>query len=156
MLLVTGTTLNVQSFMGAIMAIGIAVANAILLVTFAEISRREGASVNDAAVAGGGGRLRAILMTASAMVAGMTPIAVALGEAAEQSAPLGRAVIGGLILATVATLLVLPAVYSVLQTPSAGISPSLSPYDPASRHYVATDVLTSHESQGFQDRDAQS
>jgi multidrug efflux pump subunit AcrB len=136
MLLVTGTTLNVQSFMGAIMSIGIAVANAILLVTFAELSRREGVSVRDAALSGGGGRLRAIVMTAAAMIAGMTPIALAFGEAAEQSAPLGRAVIGGLILATVATLLVLPAVYSVLQTPSAGLSPSFSPYDPSSRYYA--------------------
>jgi multidrug efflux pump subunit AcrB len=136
MLLVTGTTLNVQSFMGAIMAIGIAVANAILLVTFAEFSRHDGASIIDAAVGGGAGRLRAILMTATAMIAGMTPIAIAFGEAAEQSAPLGRAVIGGLALATVATLLVLPAVYAVLQTPAAGRSPSLNPFDPASRHYV--------------------
>src|SRR5438270_7274587 len=98
MLLVTGTTLNVQSFMGAIMAIGISVANAILLVTFAENARRDGASVRDAAVEGGHGRLRAILMTATAMIAGMIPLA--LGRA--QTAPLGRAVIGGLIMATLA------------------------------------------------------
>lgn len=136
MLLVTGTTLNVQSFMGAIMSIGIAVANAILLVTFAEISRREGASVREAALAGGRGRLRAILMTAAAMVAGMAPIALAFDEGSEQSAPLGRAVIGGLVLATLATLVVLPAVYSVLQKQSENFSPSLSPYDPASRYYV--------------------
>ena len=136
MLLLTGTTLNVQSFMGAIMSIGIAVANAILLVTFAEISRREGASVRDAALAGGRGRLRAILMTAAAMVAGMTPIALAFGEGSEQSAPLGRAVIGGLVLATFATLIVLPAFYAVLQKQMGQFSPSLSPYDPSSRYYV--------------------
>src|SRR5438093_10092791 len=109
MLLVTGTTLNVQSFMGAIMAIGISVANAILLVTFAENARRDGASVRDAAVEGGHGRLRAILMTATAMIAGMIPLAVGTGERA-QTAPLGRAVIGGLFMATLATLVVRRAV----------------------------------------------
>jgi len=109
MLLFTGTTLNVQSFMGAIMAIGISVANAILLVTFAENARREGASAREAAIEGGGGRLRAILMTATAMIAGMIPLAIGTGERA-QTAPLGRAVIGGLFLATMATLIVLPAV----------------------------------------------
>lgn len=135
MLLATGTTLNVQSFMGTIMSIGIAVANAILLVTFAEISRQQGMSVRDAALSGAGGRLRAILMTAAAMIAGMMPIALAFGEGSEQSAPLGRAVIGGLAVATAATLLVLPVVYSVLQK-SKIVSPSVSPYDPASRYYV--------------------
>src|ERR671936_2667350 len=114
MLLVTGTTLNVQSFMGAIMAVGISVANAILLVTFAENARREGASAREAAIEGGRGRLRAILMTASAMIAGMIPMALGTGERA-QAAPLGRAVIGGLFLATLATLIVLPAVYTLLQ-----------------------------------------
>src|SRR5437867_51635 len=114
MLLVTGTTLNVQSFMGAIMAIGISVATAILLVAFAENARREGASVHAAAVEGGQGRLRAILMTATAMIAGMIPMALGTGDRA-QSAPLGRAVIGGLFLATFATLIVLPAVYTLLQ-----------------------------------------
>src|SRR5438093_4420382 len=108
-LLLTGTTLNVQSFMGAIMAIGISVANAILLVTFAENARREGASVRDAAIEGGHGRLRAILMTATAMIAGMIPLAVGTGERA-QTAPLGRAVIGGLFMATLATLVVRRAV----------------------------------------------
>src|SRR5207249_11926648 len=114
MLLLTGTTLNVQSFMGAIMAIGISVANAILLVTFAETHRREGLPVMEAAVEGGRGRLRAILMTASAMIAGMVPMALATGERG-QAAPLGRAVIGGLSMATIATLTVLPAVDAVLQ-----------------------------------------
>jgi len=115
MLWVTGTTLNVQSFMGAIMAIGVAVANAILLVTFAEVSRRDGASAVEAAREGARGRLRAILMTATAMIAGMIPMAIGLGEGGESSAPLGRAVIGGLAAATFATLGVLPAVYAILQ-----------------------------------------
>ena len=113
-LLLTGTSLNVQSFMGAIMAIGISVANAILLVTFAENSRRGGAVVTEATLEGGAGRLRAVLMTAFAMIAGMIPIALGTGERA-QAAPLGRAVIGGLVLATFATLTVLPAFYAILQ-----------------------------------------
>lgn len=139
MLLATGTTLNVQSFMGAIMSVGIAVANAILLVTFAERSRREdGTNSLVAAVEGAGGRLRAILMTATAMVAGMLPIALGLGEGGAQTAPLGRAVIGGLLAATVATLLVLPAVYALLQRRSGLHSASLDPSDPASQHYVPT------------------
>ncbi len=134
MLLVTGTTLNVQSFMGAIMAIGISVANAILLVTFAEQARLEGASVHDAAVEGGRGRLRAILMTATAMIAGMIPMALGTGERA-QGAPLGRAVIGGLFLATIATLIVLPAVYTLVQARVRTLSPTLDPDDPVSTHY---------------------
>jgi multidrug efflux pump subunit AcrB len=133
-LILTRTTLNVQSFMGAIMAIGISVANAILLVTFAENARREGASVHDAAVEGGRGRLRAILMTATAMIAGMIPLAIGTGERA-QTAPLGRAVIGGLFLATIATLIVLPAVYTLVQARVRTVSPTLDPDDPASAHY---------------------
>jgi multidrug efflux pump subunit AcrB len=134
MLLLTGTTLNVQSFMGAIMAIGISVANAILLVTFAENARGEGASVREAAVEGGRGRLRAILMTATAMIAGMIPMALGAGDRA-QTAPLGRAVIGGLLVATIATLTVLPAVYSILQARVRTASASLDPEDPSSTHY---------------------
>jgi multidrug efflux pump subunit AcrB len=134
MLLLTGTTLNVQSFMGAIMAIGISVANAILLVTFAENARREGASAHDAAIEGGRGRLRAILMTAAAMIAGMIPLALGTGERA-QTAPLGRAVIGGLFLATIATLVVLPAVYTLVQARVRTLSPTLDPDDPTSAHY---------------------
>jgi multidrug efflux pump subunit AcrB len=135
MLWLTGTTLNVQSFMGAIMSIGIAVANAILLVTFAELSRREGATALEAALEGARGRLRAILMTASAMIAGMVPIALAAGTASEQTAPLGRSVIGGLVFATLATLTVLPAVYAVFQTRANRQSASLYPKDPSSRYY---------------------
>ena len=134
MLLITGTTLNVQSFMGAIMAIGISVANAILLVTFAEHARREGASVHDAALEGGHGRLRAILMTAAAMIAGMIPLAIGSGERA-QTASLGRAVIGGLFTATIATLIVLPALYTLVQARARTVSPTLDPDDPASAHY---------------------
>jgi multidrug efflux pump subunit AcrB len=135
---VTGTTLNVQSFMGAIMAIGIAVANSILLVTFAERSRREGRPIFDAAREGASGRLRAILMTATAMIFGMAPMAIGFGQGGAQSAPLGRAVIGGLIVATFATLTILPSIYAILQRRASVASPSLNPMDPASRYYDAT------------------
>jgi multidrug efflux pump subunit AcrB len=134
MLMLTGTTLNVQSFMGAIMAIGISVANAILLLTFAEDARRNGASAHHAAAEGARSRLRAILMTASAMIVGMIPMAVGTGERA-QAAALGRAVIGGLLFATAATLIVLPAVYTIVQARVRVLSPSLDPDDPLSAHY---------------------
>lgn len=135
MLRLTGTTLNVQSFMGSIMAVGVAVANAILLVIFAEMSRRDGATNLEAAIEGGRGRLRAILMTAVAMIAGMTPIALGIGQGAEQTAPLGRAVIGGLAAATISTLFVLPPVYALLQSRAGARSPSLDPNDPTSKYY---------------------
>jgi multidrug efflux pump subunit AcrB len=110
----TGTTLNIQSYMGAIMAVGVAVANAILLVTFAERSRLEGRDAAAAAVEAGRSRLRPILMTSLAMIAGMLPMALGLGESGQQTAPLGRAVVGGLAAATLVTLLVLPAMYALI------------------------------------------
>jgi len=131
----SGTSLNVQSFMGAIMAMGIAVANSILLVTFAESARREGRSVLDAAREGAAGRLRAVLMTAAAMIAGMVPMAIGFGEGGAQAAPLGRAVIGGLALSTFATLTVLPSIYAILQPGAAATSLSLNPEDPSGRYY---------------------
>jgi multidrug efflux pump subunit AcrB len=131
-LAVTGTTLNVQSFMGAITSIGVAVANAILLVTFAERSRVAGATAAAAAVDGAQSRLRPILMTSSAMIAGMLPLAIGFGEGGEQTAPLGRAVVGGLVTATFATLLVLPAVFAIVQGRSHRRSISLDPDDPMS------------------------
>jgi multidrug efflux pump subunit AcrB len=134
-LAVTGTTLNIQSFMGAIMAIGVAVANAILLVTFAERSRREGTAADAAAVEGAQTRMRPILMTSCAMLAGMVPLALALGEGGEQTAPLGRAVIGGLAAATVATLAVLPAVFAVVLGRSGTQSASLDPDDAESPYF---------------------
>jgi multidrug efflux pump subunit AcrB len=125
----TGTTLNIQSAMGSIMAVGVAVANAILLVTFAERSRLfQGGDPVRAAVDGGVSRLRPILMTSCAMIAGMMPLALGLGEGGEQTAPLGRAVAGGLACATLATLLVLPAVYALLAARST-TSASLDPDD---------------------------
>jgi multidrug efflux pump subunit AcrB len=138
MLLATGTTLNVQSFMGAIMAIGIAVANSILLVTFAERARHEGRPLLEATREGAGSRLRAILMTAAAMIFGMAPMAIGFGEGGAQSAPLARAVIGGLIAATFTTLTILPSIYAVFERKASVNSPSLNPMDPASRYYDAT------------------
>jgi multidrug efflux pump subunit AcrB len=126
---VSGTTLNIQSLMGAIMAIGVAVANAILLVTFAERDRIGGAHVPDAAVAGAASRLRPILMTSCAMIAGMLPMAIGLGEGGSQTAPLGRAVIGGLTGGTIATLIILPAIFAILQGERTRKSASLLPAD---------------------------
>jgi multidrug efflux pump subunit AcrB len=138
MLWTTGTTLNVQSFIGAIMAIGIAVANSILLISFAERQRSEQKSSSaDAAHHGASSRLRAILMTAAAMICGMLPMALGLSEGGNQTAPLGRAVIGGLLFSTFATLSVLPAIYSILQQNASTTSMSLNPDDPSSRYYEA-------------------
>jgi multidrug efflux pump subunit AcrB len=135
-LYITKTTLNIQSFMGAIMAVGVAVANAILLFAFVEKARREsGADAAEAARTGAVERLRAILMTSCAMIVGMIPMALALGEGAEQSAPLGRAVIGGLTVATIATLLILPAVFTVVMGSKKVSSASLHPDDPESAYY---------------------
>jgi multidrug efflux pump subunit AcrB len=123
--------------MGAIMAIGIAVANSILLVTFAERARREHRPAVDAAREGAGSRLRAILMTAAAMIFGMLPMAIGFGEGGSQAAPLGRAVIGGLIVCTYATLTILPSIYAIFQRNASVFSLSLNPMDPASRYYDA-------------------
>jgi multidrug efflux pump subunit AcrB len=137
-LLLTGTTLNIQSGMGAIMSIGVAVANAILLVTFAERTRvSNGGNRIDAAIEGGVSRLRPILMTSCAMIAGMLPLALGLGEGGEQTAPLGRAVAGGLALATFATLILLPPVYALVASRKPG-SASLDPDDPSGSNFEPT------------------
>jgi len=130
MLLITGTSLNLESFMGAIMAIGVAVANAILLVTFAEKNRKSGQDATIAARNAAAERLRPVLMTSVAMIAGMIPMALAIGRGSEEVAPLGRAVIGGLLFATAATLLVLPTIFSVVQRRASTKSPTLDPDDP--------------------------
>jgi multidrug efflux pump subunit AcrB len=165
-LLLTGSTLNIQSFIGAIMSLGVAMANAILLVTFAERHRRtlgvrdvrpalgsvdqqaltipqssiqSGADTRalqsvtaQSAIHGATSRLRAIAMTSAAMLAGMLPLALGLGESGQQTAPLGRAVIGGLLAATIATLLILPAVFAIVQSRATTKSASLDPEDPES------------------------
>jgi len=148
-LLLTGSTLNIQSFIGAIMSLGVAMANAILLVTFAEQHRRESShhaprdepnvqhvSASESAVHGATSRLRAILMTSAAMLAGMLPMALGLGESGQQIAPLGRAVMGGLLAATVATLLILPAIFAIVQSRASTKSASLDPEDPQSAHFA--------------------
>jgi len=131
----TGTTLNVESFMGVIMAIGIAVANAILLVTFAERYRVAGEASGNAAVYSARDRLRSILMASCAVVVGMIPMAWGVGQGGEQTAPLGRAVVGGLVAATLTTLFILPAIFAVVLGKSSASSPSLHPDDPESRYY---------------------
>ncbi|MDA8408312.1 MAG: efflux RND transporter permease subunit, partial [Deltaproteobacteria bacterium] len=167
----TETTLNIQSFTGAIMSIGVAMANAILLVIFAERARLVGwrtrflgedqagsnggksgthkptegwffdrrfvSTAIDAALIGASTRLRPILMTSLAMISGMIPMALGLGEGGEQTAPLGRAVVGGLAMATLATLLVLPSVFVLLQERTHGHSASVHPDDPESLLYTS-------------------
>ena len=113
MLVATGTTINVESLMGTIMAVGVGVSNGNLLVTFANEMREEGHSPVESAIEAGRIRFRPIIMTALAMILGMLPMALALGQGSEQNAPLGRAVIGGLIAATLMTLFVVPAIYSI-------------------------------------------
>jgi multidrug efflux pump subunit AcrB len=116
MLALTGTTINVESLMGAIMSVGISVSNSILVVSFAnDVRVRQNLSAFDAVIEAGRTRLRPILMTAMAMILGMIPMALGLGEAGEQNAPLGRAVIGGLMLATLATLFLVPIAYILLR-----------------------------------------
>jgi multidrug efflux pump subunit AcrB len=115
MLFATQTTFSVPSLMGTIMTIGVATANSILMVVFANDERAAGKNQHDAALNAGYTRLRPVIMTALAMIIGMLPMALALGEGGEQNAPLGRAVIGGLLLATVGTLFIVPVIYSLLR-----------------------------------------
>ena len=113
MLVITRTTLNVESMMGAIMAVGVGVANGNLLITFANDLREQGHDPISAAIQAGVTRMRPVIMTALAMILGMLPMSLAMGAGGEQNAPLGRAVIGGLVAATFMTLLVVPVVYSL-------------------------------------------
>ena len=135
MLFVTMTTFSVPSLMGAIMCIGVATANSILLVTFANERRAEGDDAVTAALNAGYTRLRPVLMTAAAMIIGMLPMALGLGEGGEQNAPLGRAVIGGLLCATFTTLFFVPVVYSLLRRRAPGpigdlvLAPPAEPID---------------------------
>ena len=116
MLVLTGTTINVESLMGAVMTVGISVSNSILVVSFANEARaRHSLTPMEAVLAAGQTRLRPILMTALAMILGMIPMAIGAGEAGEQNAPLGRAVIGGLLAATIATLVIVPIFYTLLR-----------------------------------------
>ena len=134
-LVMTGTTLNIESFMGSIMCIGVSVSNSVLLSAFMDDHWRAGASVRRAAVEGARDRLRPILMTAIAMLLGTVPMALALEEGSEMTAPLGRAVIGGLVVSTFATLLIVPAMFALVMGDSKKVSPSIDPDDPDSRHF---------------------
>ncbi len=126
MLFLTHTTLSVPALMGSIMCVGVATANSILVVTFANDQRHVGRGATQAALAAGMTRLRPVIMTALAMIIGMLPMSLGLGEGGEQNAPLGRAVIGGLLLATMTTLFFVPVMYSVLRRkPPAPVDPLL-------------------------------
>jgi multidrug efflux pump subunit AcrB len=115
MLFLAHTTLSVPALMGALMSIGVATANSILVVTFASEQLRDGHDVLTAAVTAGRTRLRPVIMTATAMILGMLPMSLGLGDGGESNAPLGRAVIGGLLLATLSTLFFVPVMFSILQ-----------------------------------------
>ena len=135
LLLLTGSTLNLQSYMGIIMSIGVSIANALLLVTNAETIRRETGDSVYAAKEAANLRIRPILMTSFAMIAGMLPMAIGFGEGAEQTAPLGRAVIGGLIASTLVVIFILPQIFAWVQGKSNIKSISLDPEDKESAFY---------------------
>jgi multidrug efflux pump subunit AcrB len=135
MLYITNTSLNIESFMGSIMCLGVSVSNSVLLVAFMDEHWRAGSSSIEAAKKGAGERLRPILMTACAMVVGMVPMALALERGSQMQAPLGLAVIGGLVSSTFATLLVIPSIFAIVIGKSVAYSPSIYPDDPTSLHY---------------------
>ncbi len=131
----TNTTLNIESFMGSIMCLGVSVSNSVMMVTFMDEHWKAGKSSVEAALVGATERLRPILMTACAMTVGMVPMALALERGSQMEAPLGRAVIGGLIMSTFATLLILPSIFAVVIGKQEARSPSLYPGNPQSTHY---------------------
>src|SRR5206468_3180027 len=126
---------NIESFMGSIMCLGVSVSNSVMMVTFMNEHWKAGKSSAEAALIGASERLRPILMTACAMTVGMVPMALALERGSEMEAPLGRAVIGGLVMSTFATLFVLPSVFALVIGQKVAVSPSLYPDDPQSKHY---------------------
>ena len=134
-LFVTRTTLNIESFMGSIMCIGVSLSNSVMMVAFIAKDWRHGKSTFEAAWSGAQERLRPIVMTACAMTVGMVPMALALEHGSEMQAPLGRAVIGGLVVSTFATLLIVPSVFALLMGNRVAVSPSVHPDDPHSVHY---------------------
>jgi multidrug efflux pump subunit AcrB len=136
MLLLTGSTLNLQSYMGIIMSVGVSIANSVLLITNAEHLRRHTGNAMLSAKESAALRIRPILMTSLAMVVGMLPMASGIGDGGDQAAPLGRAVVGGLIASTFAALFVLPLVFSWVQTKTSIASVSLDPEDKESTHYI--------------------
>lgn len=143
-LMLTGSTLNLQSYMGIIMSVGVSIANSVLLITNAEHLRIHKSSAWESAEEAAALRLRPILMTTLAMVAGMVPMALGLGEGGDQTSPLGRAVIGGLIFSTLAALFILPLVFSWLQGNESTDSVSLDPEDKESKHYISSLYDSNH------------
>jgi len=131
----TNTSLNIESFMGSIMCLGVSVSNSVMLVTFMSDHWKGGSHAVEAAIVGAGERLRPILMTACAMTVGMVPMALALERGSQMQAPLGLAVIGGLVMSTFATLLVLPSVFAIVIGNRVAKSPSVYPDDPESVYY---------------------
>lgn len=136
LLMITGSTLNLQSYMGIIMSVGVSIANAVLLITNAEEIRRKTGNALEAAKEAAALRLRPIIMTSVAMVAGMMPMAIGHGEGGDQVSPLGRAVIGGLLASTFAVLVILPLVFAWVQGKTTTQSVSLDPHDKESKFYV--------------------
>jgi multidrug efflux pump subunit AcrB len=136
LLMLTGSTLNLQSYMGMIMSVGVSISNSVLLVTNAEHLRIHSGNALEAARESAAVRLRPILMTSVAMVVGMIPMASGLGEGGDQAAPLGRAVIGGLIASTFAALFILPLIFAWVQGKTSTQSVSLDPSDKESKHYI--------------------
>jgi multidrug efflux pump subunit AcrB len=136
LLMMTGSTLNLQSYMGMIMSVGVSISNAVLLITNAEQIRKTNGNALVSAKEAAALRMRPIAMTALAMVVGMIPMASGLGEAGDQSSPLGRAVIGGLVASTFAALFILPLVFAWGQGKATTQSVSLDPEDEESIHYI--------------------
>jgi multidrug efflux pump subunit AcrB len=134
-LFVTGTSLNIESFMGSIMCLGVSVSNSVMLVTFMDEHWKGGSRSHAAAITGASERLRPILMTACAMTVGMVPMALALERGSQMQAPLGRAVIGGLVMSTFATLLVVPSIFAMVIGKREHHSPSIYPDDRESKHF---------------------
>jgi multidrug efflux pump subunit AcrB len=131
----TNTTVNIESFMGSIMCLGVSVSNSVMMITFMDEHWRAGKPSTEAAILGASERLRPILMTACAMTVGMVPMALAFERGSQMEAPLGRAVIGGLVMSTFATLLVLPSIFALVIGRQQPRSPSLYPDNPLSAHY---------------------
>ena len=138
MLTLTGSTLNLQSYMGIIMSVGVSIANAVLLITNAEQLRKVSGNAFEAAREAASLRLRPIIMTSVAMIAGMLPMAIGHGEGGDQVSPLGRAVIGGLLFSTFAVLIILPLIFTWVQGKTTTQSVSLDPEDKDSKFYVST------------------
>jgi len=136
LLMLCGSTLNLQSYMGMIMSVGVSISNAVLVITNAEQLRMNNGNAILSAKEAASLRFRPIVMTAAAMIVGMVPMALGIGEAGDQSSPLGRAVIGGLFLSTFAALFILPLVFAWGQTKASTASVSLDPEDEQSLHYV--------------------